>query len=542
MSPIPPSPKSPKTGTPKHSPLHKAASIYGDHSAHPLLQKSMSVGYTPDFLDSDIDAIIDKLTVQPPPTDDNTETRNVDIVSDEIGIDVNSERLEQSWNGTVNQNGLDYENPQLSHTVDMGVLALEDQYSSLVIPPPPDESKNLEEIHIVPPVASVKERRKQFENGNSKVSEMSQILKQNMKSASYSSVKSEVGKTAKQVDTKNTDSNSRTSLPQSETSVLQSGKKKLKDSSIVDTAKSEANTATNDKTESPASVSEKLNELLQSLAVYDAEEEDAGRFRRTSSLRLGRCSSLDFLPTDTKTTNKQNSTLQTGSVRLKPMRTRPSLSLLERPVSSANVGSKFQIGSEPITVTSGGSGNTAAQNNPKTNDAIPRTRSYDALPQEKKKGTSGEKNDSFASLKAKLQLCRDTLLNRSLRKRSGSADRAERASLDGDAGERKSSLTRSNSFSHLFRRSGRSSKSGSSSGQGTNQSSNEVQNSTSPVSSARDLKILNTLTTPRSNFRPNTGPMQVQVSSTFLESKVFPMENIQNVILKIPIYPNIQKS
>ena len=530
MSPMPKSPRSPRMDSPKHSPLSKTASILEDHSMHPLLQKSMSVGYTPDFLDSDIDAIIDQLTLQPPPSDDHvSESGDVNqaLDSDKEGIAGISDKLGQSWNGPVDQNGLDFENPELSHTVDLGMLALDEQYSSLVIPPPPDESETIDEIQIVPPVESVKERRKKFENGNARASEMSHILKMNLKSINSGKARPEDNKSVKHVSKTESESSTKTSVSQSESSGFKSKRIKLKDSkvmgmlkdsSVTDKLRSDVNkakpepeaatankTESPDKTESPASVSEKLNELLKSLSVYEHDEEEPGHFRRTSSLRLGRCSSLDFLAADAKATNKEKSALQTGSVRLKPTRTRPSLSL-ERPLPSA----KFQIGSEPIAVSAASSGTIITQNSSNVSSSIPRTHSYDALPQEKKL-TSNDKNDSFASLKAKLQLCRDTLLNRSLRKRSGSADRAERASLDGDASERRSSLRRSGSFSQLFRRSGRSSSPSSHTSGDSSLTATDTQNSTSPLSSARDFKMLNTLTTPRSNFRPNTGPMQVQV-------------------------------
>ena len=490
---------------------------------HPSLHKSMSVGYTPDFLDNDIDAIIDKLIVQPPPTDGSANGEVNEISdSDRIGIVSDSERLGQSWNGPVDQNELEYENTDLSHTVDLGALALDEQYSSLVIPPPPDESENIEEIPIVPPVESVKERRKIFENGDAKTAEMSRILKANLKS--INSAKTELtNASAKKADS--SVSETKTKEPESPWGNVDKKTKpiKLKDSkvlnmfkdnSVSDTVKNESQTIVSaevvantgeskteiGKTESPASVSEKLNELLKSLTFYDDEDEN-GRFRRTSSLRLNRCSSLDFLPSDGKVQNKQNSTLQTGSVRVKPQRLRPALNSLnfEKPPTVANGGPKFHVGSETSSASSSANSDfSASQTHIVATSRIPRANSYDALAPEKTT-TSENKNDSFASLKAKLQLCRDTLLNRSLRKRSGSVDRAERTSLDGDATQRKSSLTRSNSFSQLFKRSGKSQE---------NSSSSE---SSSTVSPTRDLKLLNTLTTPRSNFRPKTGSMQVQV-------------------------------
>ena len=533
MSPLSPS----RVGTPKHSPLSKTASIMEPHSMHPLLQKSMSVGYTPDFLDNDIDAIIDKLIVQPPPTDDsakaNGEVNDVSD-SDRVGSVSDSERLGQSWNGPADQNELDYENPELSHTVDLGMLALDDQYSSLVIPPPPEESKNIEDIAIVPPIESVKDRRKKFENVDAKTSEMSRILKANLKSAISNSSKTEVTKASEKKSDSN-DSETKSEKPESLWGNVDRKTKpiKLKDSKVLNmfkdstsvseavktetepvvnaTVKTEIDKPETDKTESPASVSEKLNELLKSLSVYD-DDEATGRFRRTSSLRLNRCSSLDFIPSDAKATNKQNSALQTGSVKVKPARLRPALNSVnfDRPLSLTNGGPQFHIGSEPVTGSSASSSANSDFSMSHTHltvtSSIPRAHSYDALAPEKKL-TSENKNDSFASLKAKLQLCRDTLLNRSLRKRSGSADRAERTSLDGDAGQRKSSLTRSNSFSQLFKSSGKSNETSSSLATGTTESSR----TTSTVSPTRDLKILNTLTTPRSNFRPNTGPMQVQV-------------------------------
>lgn len=123
-------------------------------------------------------------------------------------------------------------------------------------------------------------------------------------------------------------------------------------------------------------------------------------------------------------------------------------------------------------------------------------------------------SESFASLKAKLQSYRDTLLNRSLRrKKKVAADKsdADRVSLDGDVGEQNSPLTRSNSFSSLIRRS-----LGRAAGRELKKSSEGRSSSATRASKVdevkmKDKKYWNTLTTPRSNFRPNTGPSLTQV-------------------------------
>lgn len=456
----------------------------------------MSVGYCPDFLDDDIDAIIDKLTVQPPPTE--ASRQNLEPAD--------PDRLGSSWNGPMRheENGdLDYENPAMSRTVDLGCLALEEQYSSLVIPPPPDESFSVQDIPIVPPVESVKEKRKKFEKSDSQG-----YLN------SFGNQFTTEGKVT-------------SPLTQDKKGVEVS---KENESSVSDGNKENSNESTKENDMSPASVSEKLNNLLKSLSSYNQEEEESlGHFRRTSSLRLGRSSSLDVLNSIHNMEANKNSDLVTGSVRVKP-KLRPKLSI-ERPAQREHVAIPLKTASlDRVEATkSKESGNMLNFDNT-NNLKFQRTHSVDVLPTGKDEKISDDENavsESFASLKAKLQSYRDSLLNRSLRrKKKIEAEKmdADRLSLDGDVGERKSSLTRSNSFTSLIRRS-----LGRAAGREFKQAAEGRSSSASRVNGSDDKadvkethmfkeKYWNTLTTPRSNFRPNTGSSQTQV---IIQSSLF---------------------
>lgn len=453
-----------------------------------MLQKSVSVGYCPDFLDDDIDAIIDKLTVQPPPTSGENAQSQVPSDTDDV--------FGTSWNGPIREqdsDGLNFENPEMSKTIDLGCLALDDQYSSLVIPPPPEESFAVQEIPIVPPVESVKEKRKMFQ-----------------KSDSEGYLKS-FGKKDTVV-----------------TSVLQDSKgvhdSKSEESQNDNDCKEKTNSNAPTNDTSPASVSEKLNALLKSLSTHNQEEEDSlGNFRRTSSLRLGRSSSVDILDKIQKSEPTKNQDLVTGSVRVKP-KLRPRLSI-ERPRQNDHVTIPLKSASlernvePPVTLDT----------EPENDSKFHRAHSVDVLhPGGKSDNSPVDDNsvsESFASLKAKLQSYRDSMLNRSLRrKKKVEAEKleADRLSLDGDKVERRSSLTRSNSFSSLIRRSlgrsaGKQFKKSAEEGRSSSATragdldnvKSDGKDSGTPL--AKDRKYWNTLTTSRSNFRPNTGSSQTQV-------------------------------
>lgn len=452
------------------------------------IQKSVSVGYCPDFLDDDIDAIIDKLTVQPPPSEASRQNHEPD----------DPDRLGSSWNGPMRDEvngGLEYENPAMSRTVDLGCLALEEQYSSLVIPPPPDESFSVQDIPIVPPVESVKEKRKKFEKSDSQ----GYLNSFGNQFTTEGKVTSVVTEDKKDVEVS-----------------------KENESSVSNDDKENINEGSKENDTSPASVSEKLNNLLKSLSSYNQEEEESlGHFRRTSSLRLGRSSSMDVLNSIHSMESNKNSDLVTGSVRVKP-KLRPKLSI-ERPAQREQMAIPLKTASlDRVEATK--SKEISNMNFDNTNNLkFQRTHSMDVLPTGKVEKTSDDENavsESFASLKAKLQSYRDSLLNRSLRrKKKMEAEKidADRLSLDGDVGERKSSLTRSNSFTSLIRRS-----LGRAAGREFKQSAEGRSSSASRVNGSDDKadvkethmfkeKYWNTLTTPRSNFRPNTGSSQTQV-------------------------------
>ncbi|KAL4230083.1 Frmpd3p [Mactra antiquata] len=477
-----------------HSPLLKTSSIagntstgYNDKTHSKALQKSVSVGYCPDFLDDDIDAIIDKLTVQPPPTSGQSTHSQEPSDSDALGT---------SWNGPIREqdsDGLGFENPQMSKTIDLGSLAMDDQYSSLVIPPPPEESFAVQEIPIVPPVEFVKEKRKKFQ-----------------KSDSEGYLKS-FGKKDKAGPASVTHDNKSVQGSKSEDNITVNGN--------ANKDKNETNTNINDT--SPASVSEKLNALLKSLSIHNQEEEDSlGHFRRTSSLRLGRSSSMDILDKIKNGEPTKNQDLVTGSVRVKP-KIRPKLNI-ERLQHTDHVALPLKSSSLERDVK------PVQHEEPESDLKFQRAHSVDVLHPDKSDISPTDDtsvSESFASLKAKLQSYRDSLLNRSLRrKKKMEAEKGDgdRASLDGDSKvERKSSLTRSNSFSSLIRRS-----LGRSAGKEFKKAAEEGRSSSATRCSdtddvkadgkdsgsllAKDRRYWNTLTTSRSNFRPNTGSSQTQ--------------------------------
>lgn len=495
-----------------HRPLARIATISVDSlpgskddvgQCRHIIQKCVSVGYCPDFLDQDIDAIINRLAVQPPPTTDN------------CAKEEQKDKLEDcSWNGSLMDIDVVFnrDHPELSHTIiELGSLALDEQYSALVIPPPPEESLAVQDILIVPPVESVKEKKKKFENSFSKGYKLNDVDK-------ISDIRSIA--------------NCNTTLE---------GQKQISISMVgtaddSDNKKLIVDDETVSQNDSPASVSEKLNALLKSLSSYENDDQ-LGKFHRTSSLRLSHSSSLDFLTNLQNTENKgKHAHLVTGSARVKP-KVRPML-MIGKPSGIAHVKIPLKISASLERVHSSNSNmkivntenslsdqeNTDNSRSGQSSD-FQRAHSFDVLPQvntAEKLPTAIDSpiSENFAALKAKLQSYRDSLLNRSLRhkkKKAKGLAESDRLSLKGEDEQKQSSLLRSNSFSQLVQKSlGRSLVADVQNGQASSASkisgSESVRNEVKEVGGlyAKDRKVWSTLTATRSNFRPNSNMAQTQ--------------------------------
>lgn len=467
--------------------------------------KSASVGYCPDFLDNDIDAIIEQLTVQPPPTDDEPNQTLTD-----------NQQLEGS-SREKRGDSTNIEKRELSKTLDLGSLGMEEEFNSLVIPPPPEEtfSINDQDIAIVPPIESVRDRKKMFEKPDSE-GYVKNFGKNDKVTSALTDTKTKSVLTSE---------GSKINTVMSKGSEVKK-KEKLNEVKKEEKDGSKAHEAQNDT--SPGSVSEKLNALLKSLSTYQQEDEEAlGTFRRTSSLRLGRCSSLDFLNNPKALENAgKNNDLVTGSVRVRP-RVRPKLNI-DRPFVEGSGHVAVPLKTNSLDRVSNNENKVSDQNESRVtvNPSFQRTQSVDVLPTGKsdKSDNDNSVSESFASLKAKLQSYRDSLLNRSIRRKKkleagkdSTVDDTAKTYEDGGV-QRKGSLTRSNSFSSLIRRS-----LGRSAGKEVKEkmeaaASSEVQAVVGNDAKeeiklgGKEKKYWNTLTTPRSTFRPNVGPNQSQVS------------------------------
>ncbi|XP_071086775.1 uncharacterized protein [Haliotis cracherodii] len=213
------------------------------------LAKSASVGHCPDFFDNDIDELIARFTVPPPPSEIDSES---------------SDPLAQTWHGARPKNPLE------QATLDMKMV--EDEFASLIIPPPPESSTaSTDDIPVVPPVSDAKAetKRKKFRHKRSSSVDVSslQLAKDFLATNKSKSVDSS------QPGDKNADKSVHRQL-EPPSSLGQIGKVSGKRTGIA--------------AESPATVSEKLNSLLASLPRVEGAS-------WTGSLRLHRSSSLDIL-------------------------------------------------------------------------------------------------------------------------------------------------------------------------------------------------------------------------------------------------------
>ena len=231
---------------------------------HPPFERSASMGDNPDFLDEDIDAFIASMMIPPPP-----ESSTPSAVSDTFGDSL--------------QFQYDDEESQMYNGAD-SLISSDELFSSLVIPPPPgDASESIDEIKIVPPVESEtpecnsSEKKKLFKHRRSSSLDVSSLRVFN---ESLNQSESQTENSPKSCDQKVTPPKS-----------LATNSSAVKDF------------------ESPATVSEKLSILLKSMPSFgNVLSESDMKFRRTSSLRLGKSASFEVLSSSTdeseKTENK----------------------------------------------------------------------------------------------------------------------------------------------------------------------------------------------------------------------------------------------
>ncbi|XP_069130400.1 uncharacterized protein [Argopecten irradians] len=369
--------------------LHSMGQVDGGHP--PTLARSASVGDTPDFFDEDIDSLIANLTVPPPPS------------SGGEGKDTQEEE------GKVNTN-----------------VTIDESFADLVIPPPPGESATaLQQIAIVPPIedqteADIKIRKRNHRRSSSLDTF---LIKFPVEEGGTESSTDPPENIPPALPASSPPKLSPNRNPPNELILPSTGSPVLKDF------------------ESPASVSQRLNTLLQSMPIPG--ETTSHRFsrntRRTSSLKLSRSSSAD-------TANiVQDAIDSVNAVAVKFGRSNSFQTRHKRREVDTQGRSPTSHKNGPGVSSPGTSQNQSSRR-------VQRTHSFDVKANKENHdsvwsdSSGSDTNDTLASLKATLKSYRDFLLSKS--KDSSRGKDSRRSSISSDDGSEKggSSLQRSNSF------------------------------------------------------------------------------------------------
>lgn len=437
----------------------------------PPIERSASMGDNPDFLDEDIDAFIASMMIPPPPESCMTSSVSDDPV-ESLQFPMEEEEFHM-------YNGAD------------SLISSDEVLSSLVIPPPPgDASESIEEIHIVPPVNSESlESKKRYKHRRSSSLDISSLRRFN--------------------DT----------LDSSEPT--QENSSKSCDSNIQPPNSLKTSSNPSKDFESPATVSEKLTILLQSMPNFGSAQEADMKFRRTSSLRLEKSASFEVLSSppneiDTTSSNVNKKVGRSNSFQVH-LHGKPSVIVditsqeqetLKKSGQSYTSPKKNRAADPPKKEES--------KSSPKSNYSrhLRRTHSFDIIPKKGDEKESGEKTsgDNFASLKAKLKSYRDYLLSKSdsSKHRKSPVTHSENSDDSKTSCENaESPLKRSNSFTFnwLKRRSNSldSIIAKPSSDSESTQESSQVDDTVKRVP-----QVLSTLNIPRSTFKPHSN-LSVQV-------------------------------
>lgn len=296
-------------------------------------------------------------------------------------------------------------------------VGIDEDFSSLIIPPPPPSVSNVEEISVVPPVPleAVKEKRKRYTHKRSSSVDIGAL----------NLAKSQLEKADVRRSLDSQQQNEQREKPIQK----ENGSKRIVLLRDLDgTGGLDPDSHDGLATESPATVSLKLHNLLRSLPNFVPEASLVGQqhhqqhspFMRTGSLRIPRSSSLDRA----SSTSPSIGVSQNGSAI--PRTWFSGTSSLSRLSGRKAISHEGLFLDDERTSRQSGS-------------------ILDNGPQQTQMPTEG-----FASLKAKLKDYRDSLLKRTSNSRKNST--SEDTASDGSTGEKgkKGSLKRSNSFNRLL--------------------------------------------------------------------------------------------
>ncbi|XP_071126713.1 uro-adherence factor A-like isoform X3 [Mytilus edulis] len=436
---------------------------------HPaLVERSASMGDNPDFLDDDIDSFIASMMIPPPPDSCMTDDSSHDL-ADSLQFHFEDDDS-QMYNGADS------------------LISSDELLNSLVIPPPPGEvSESIDEIKIVPPVDS------EMSDSNHSDSTKKRYSHRRSSSLDVSSLRS-----------------FNESLTQSELKTESSPKSCDKNITPPKTLLTAPNLVKD--FESPATVSEKLNILLQSMPSFGNVSESDMKFRRTSSLRLGKSASFEVLssPPDEKEVIQTKKIARSNSFQVhlnSQLSVGKNVELPPKKPGPIYISPKKNRPADPVKKQEESKSPEKSENS-KYSRHLRRTHSFDIIPKkDDDKSSDKPGGDNFASLKAKLKSYRDYLLSKSddTKQRKSSITSTD-MTTETAGSESSSPLKRSNSFTFnwLKRRSNsldsldtRKNKSETESGQSN--SSKECEESAKKVP-----QVLGTLTLPRSTFKPHS--------------------------------------
>ncbi|XP_052077142.1 uncharacterized protein LOC127715157 isoform X6 [Mytilus californianus] len=450
----------------------------------PLFERSASMGDNPDFLDDDIDSFIASMMIPPPPDSCMTDNSSHDL-ADSLQFHFEDEDS-QMYNGADS------------------LISSDELLNSLVIPPPPGEvSESIDEIKIVPPVDS--------EMSDSKHSGITKKRYTHRRSSSLdvSSLRS-----------------FNESLTQSESKTESSPKSCDKNITPPKSLLTAPNPVKD--FESPATVSEKLNILLQSMPSFGNVSESDMKFRRTSSLRLGKSASFEVLNSppneqeviQSKKVARSNSfqVLLNGQQSVKGK----NAELPPKKPGPIYISPKKNRPADPVKKNEESKSPEKSENNSKYSRHLRRTHSFDIIPKKDDDKSTSDKSggDNFASLKAKLKSYRDYLLSKSddTKQRKSSLTSTD-ITAETDSSESNSPLKRSNSFTFNWLKRRSNSLDSLDTRKNKETESGQSNSSKETEESARKVpQVLSTLTLPRSTFKPHS-TLSVQLQQILVDLK-----------------------